>query len=113
MTGMSPQGQIAESRIQEALEEGVFDGLPGKGERLDLEGYHATPEDWRMAMSVLRSAEIVPEEVELLREIHRLQEQLAQSRDEVEQGRLRRKRAEMMAVYELKMQRYSKGTGMT
>jgi len=66
--------RIAENRIREAMEQGEFDNLPGAGEPLSLEDYFNTPEDLRMAYSVLKNANCRPLEVELLNEIARLEQ---------------------------------------
>ena len=63
--------RIAENRIREAMEQGEFDNLPGAGQPLSLEEYFSTPEDLRMAYSVLKNANCRPLEVELLNEIER------------------------------------------
>lgn len=105
---MDPRQELAEARIQEALEAGEFEDLPGQGQPLDLEAYYRTPESWRMAMSVLRSSGVVPEEVELLRERERVKARLARAADS-ERPALQRTLSELTAVYELKMQRYRRG----
>jgi hypothetical protein len=47
---MDPLTAIAERRIQEAIERGEFDDLPGKGKPLDLgEDDRAVPPELRMA----------------------------------------------------------------
>ena len=74
--------RIAENRIREAMEQGQFDNLPGAGQPLSLEEYFATPEDLRMAYSVLKSANCRPLEVELLNEITRLEQAVATAADE-------------------------------
>jgi hypothetical protein len=74
--------RIAENRIREAMEQGEFDNLPGAGEPLSLEEYFATPEDVRMAYSVLKNANCRPLEVELLNEIARLEQALAAATDD-------------------------------
>jgi hypothetical protein len=53
---MMPFSRIAESRIREAMEQGQFDNLPGAGQPLNLEEYFSTPEDLRMAYSILKNA---------------------------------------------------------
>jgi hypothetical protein len=63
------------------MREGKFDRLPRRG-RIDLEEYFKQPAELRMAYSILKSAGCVPEEVELLRELGRLQEALAAAADE-------------------------------
>jgi hypothetical protein len=48
-----------EQKIREAMARGEFDNLPGKGKPLDLEAYFNTPEDLRMAYSILKSNDFV------------------------------------------------------
>jgi hypothetical protein len=72
---------IAEARIREAIEQGVFDNLPGAGKPLDLEEYFNTPEDLRMAFSILKNANCAPPEVEMLKEVSRLQQAIAEASD--------------------------------
>ena len=76
-----PFSRIAESRIREAMEQGQFDNLPGAGQPLSLEDYFSTPEDLRMAYSILRNANCAPAEVELLNEVSRLERAVAQTTD--------------------------------
>jgi hypothetical protein len=73
--------RIAESRIREAMEQGVFENLPGAGKPLDLEEYFNTPEEWRLAFSILKNARCAPVEVELLKEVSRLEQAIAESSD--------------------------------
>jgi hypothetical protein len=68
-----------EKKIREAIARGEFDNLAGSGKPLDLDDYFNTPEDLRMAFSILKSNNFVPEEVELFREIADLGERLASS----------------------------------
>lgn len=65
-----------EERIKEAMARGEFDGLSGSGKPLDLDAYFSTPEDVRMAYSILKSNNFVPEEVEIMKEIADLKEKL-------------------------------------
>ena len=76
-----PFSRIAENRIREAIDRGEFENLPGAGQPLNLEEYFSTPEDLRMAYSILRSANCVPAEIELLNEILRLERAIAQIED--------------------------------
>ena len=76
-----PFSRIAENRIREAMAQGQFENLPGAGQPLNLEEYFSTPEDLRMAHSILRSANCVPGEVELLNEVARLERAIAETAD--------------------------------
>jgi hypothetical protein len=71
-----PYEKLADRLIREAMSEGKFGALPSKG-AIDLEEYFKLPAELRMAYSILKSAGCIPEEVELLREVDRLQAALA------------------------------------
>ena len=71
--------RIAEGRIREAMEQGVFENLPGAGKPLDLEEYFNTPEEMRVAYSILKNANCAPPEVELMKEVSRLEAAIAAS----------------------------------
>src|SRR4026209_1608392 len=77
-----------EKKIREAIERGEFEGLSGAGKPLDLDAYFNTPEDLRMAFSILRSNDFVPAEVETMNEIARLKERLAAAEDSDEAEKL-------------------------
>jgi hypothetical protein len=64
--------RIVEALIKEAQERGEFDNLPGKGKPIDLTAYFETPEEVRLAQSVLKSAGMTSPEVEILKEIAEL-----------------------------------------
>jgi DnaJ family protein C protein 28 len=53
-----------EKIIQEALERGDFDNLPGTGKPLDLNENPWVPPDWQMAYRMLASSGFAPEVVE-------------------------------------------------
>lgn len=86
--------KIAQNLIQEAMERGEFDNLPNKGQPLHLDEYFATPAEFRLGHTVLKNARIVPVEIELLREIGRLNEQIEDDSDESEKHRLKHHRDE-------------------
>ena len=90
---------VIEEQIRKAMAEGEFDDLPGKGEPLDLKGYFETPESLRMCYSILKNANIVPEEVELLKEIEALKARLGPSRDETERAAINRAIAEKTLTF--------------
>ena len=100
--------KIAEEKIQEAIAAGEFDDLPGKGKPLDLDAYFAIPEQLRMAYSILKSAEIVPEEMELLKEMERLNEAVSSCEDPAEKKILRRELAEKVTSFKLRMEQKSR-----
>lgn len=84
-----------EEQIREAMERGEFDDLPGKGKPLDLDAYFQTPEHLRMAYSVLKSGDFVPEEVELLKQVESLKAELKGTSDEAKRRQLSRRIADL------------------
>ena len=76
-----PTESNIEQIIQEAMSRGEFDNLKGKGKPLDLDAYFSTPEEVRMAYSLLSSNEFVPEEVDLMNELADLKGRLASCDD--------------------------------
>ena len=76
--------RIAENRILEAMEAGVFDNLPGHGKPLRLEDESHIPPDLRMVYKVMKMADCLPPEVETRKEIARLQDLVASLLDEAE-----------------------------
>ncbi len=61
--------KIAERKIQEAMEDGMFDELQGKGKPIVFEDETWIPEDLRVAYRVLKNSGHVPPELELRKEI--------------------------------------------
>lgn len=60
---------LAERRIEEAMQEGVFDNLTLKGRRLDLSESPWTDPEWRVGLKVLKNAGVLPPEMQLRKEI--------------------------------------------
>ena len=81
-------GKFIEEQIRNAIEAGEFDNLEGAGKPLDLNAYFNTPEDVRMGYSVLKSAKVVPEEVDRLKEIGEIKEKIKTLVDEDEKRKL-------------------------
>lgn len=74
--------RIVEAIIKDAMERGEFDDLPGKGKPIDLTEYFETPEEIRLAHSILKNAGMTSREVELLKEIAELKQVRAALLDE-------------------------------
>ena len=62
--------RIAERKIQEAIDEGKFDDLPGKGQPLNLEEDMSIPFSVRMTNQVLKNANVLPEWIQIQKDIH-------------------------------------------
>jgi hypothetical protein len=85
-----PFSHVAERRIRGAMAQGHFENLPGAGRPLNLEDYFSTPEEVRMAYSILKSANCAPAEVEVLKEVSRLQQAITEASDPAAKQELQR-----------------------
>jgi hypothetical protein len=63
---------IAEQRIREAMDQGLFDNSPYRGRRIELQEDESIPPELRMAFKVLRDAGCLPPEVELRKDVSTL-----------------------------------------
>jgi len=61
--------RIAERRIIEAIANGEFDNLEGKGKPIDFEDETWIPEDLRMAYRILKNAGCIPPELKFRNEV--------------------------------------------
>lgn len=61
--------RIAERRIIEAIANGEFDNLEGKGKPIDFEDETWISEDLRMAYRILKNAGCIPPELEFRNEV--------------------------------------------
>lgn len=79
--------KIAEQKIREAMENGEFDDLPGKGKPLALEDDRHLPQDIRLAHKILKNADVLPPELALRKEILTVEEMLVDVKDTKEKYR--------------------------
>ena len=100
---MSFQKNVDE-KIKEAIAKGEFDNLTGKRKPLDLDAYFATPEHLRMGYSILKSADVIPEEMELLRQIESLKKSLESSATQVEKKALRQQLSEKLTNFNMRIE---------
>ncbi|MCP4143121.1 MAG: DUF1992 domain-containing protein [Chloroflexi bacterium] len=85
---MSVFDKSVEAILKEAVARGEFDNLPNAGKELDLTEYFNTPEEFRVAASILKNAGIKPREAYLLREIAEEKKKLASCQDSAEQAKI-------------------------
>ena len=102
---MSEEVRGIEELIKQAIAKGEFDDLPGKGKPLDLSAHFETPEHLRMGYSMLKGAEFVPEEVQLLKEMAALREELKSCPEEERKKELSKTLQEKCVHYSLLMER--------
>jgi hypothetical protein len=97
--------RIVEAMIREAMERGEFDNLPGKGKPIDLTEYFETPEEVRVANSILKGAGMTSREVDLLKEIAELKQLLAAVLDERKKQEIARQIRQKQVEFSLLMER--------
>ncbi len=97
--------RIVESLIKEAQERGEFDNLPGKGKPIDLTTYFETPEEVRLAQSVLKNAGMTSPEVQILKEIAELRQLHEALTDEKKKHEIGKKIQEKQIEFSLMMER--------
>lgn len=103
--------KTVEILLQEAMARGEFDNLPNKGKPIDLTEYFNTPKELRVASSVLKSAGVKPPEVELLREIAELKNQLALCEDNAKQAEIRGRIRYLQIEFNIAMERIQQQRG--
>lgn len=101
--------KLIEKMIREAMERGEFDNLEGKGKPVDLSTYFAAPEDQRIGHKLLKDANIIPEELELLRETENLKAELVRCSTEEEKRKVRKTIDERLLKYNLLKERRQRG----
>ena len=82
--------KIIEERIRKAQEEGEFENLPGSGKPLSMDEPNV-PEELRLAYKILKNAECLPPEIELKKEITKIEEILAGMTDTAEKYHILKK----------------------
>lgn len=94
--------KIAEEKIQEAMSRGEFDHLEGMGKPLksDEDTLRIAPE-LRIAFKILKNANILPPEIETLKEIERREKLLARIEGENEKFRYIRRMNSLVTKFNL------------
>src|SRR5215469_14498780 len=105
---LMPFYRNADEKIKEAIAMGEFDNLAGKGRPLDLDAYFATPEHLRMGYSILKSADIIPEEMELLKQIEGLKKSLDSCTSEIDKRAIQKQLSDKITNFNVRMERYRK-----
>jgi hypothetical protein len=114
-TNLSPDGDehmshdilhiLAEQKIREALENGEFDDLPGKGRPLPPDDLALVPPARRAAYKILRNAGQLPVEMDLKKEIAALEQTVRDCAPGEERDRLSRKLTERTTLFNILMEK--------
>lgn len=73
--------RIAERRIEEAVENGALDGLPGAGEPLVLDDDSMVPLELRAGYRMLKNSGFLPPEVQIHSQIKEVESLIGRVRD--------------------------------
>ncbi len=110
---MSIIARMAEEKIKRAINNGELDNLTGKGKPLYLEKNSAIPEELRTSYKILKNAGVLPEELEVKKEIVTLQNLLDCCYDDKEKLNLKKKLNENMLRYNILMERRGKSKDLS
>ncbi|WP_046176198.1 DnaJ family domain-containing protein [Domibacillus indicus] len=91
--------RIAEEKIKKAMEEGLFDNLPGAGKPLPEDEFASLPPELRMAYRMMKNAGFTPEDASLRREMRSLEQLVHDCIDPEEKRELKRQLDEKMLRY--------------
>ena len=99
--------KIAEQKIREAIERGELDNLAYHGKPLKLDDLTGVPAHLRMGYKILKNAGILPEEMQLKKDIVSLQTLLDACYDETARGSIEKKMNEKVLRYNMMMEKRS------
>ena len=102
---MDPLDRIAEQRLADAIAAGELDDLPGSGRPLELEDLSRVDEELRGGYLLLKSAHVLPEEMQLRKELLSLGDLLRACEDPGERATLEGRRRALALRYDLLMER--------
>ena len=96
---------IAQS-LRESQRSGELQSAPSWGKPLDLnDGFAQTPDELRMAFKALKDAGFVPPEVETMRQVAALREQVASNPNAPEAEALRKRISELQQHLALRLEK--------
>ena len=99
--------KIAEQRIREAMERGEFDNLPFHGKPIKFDDLVGVPEHLRMGYKILKNAGVLPEEMQLKKEMVSLKNLLDACYDETERGTIQKQMNAKILRYNMMMEKRS------
>lgn len=102
---MDVVARIAESKIKEAMVKGEFKDLPGKGQPMVIEDLSHIPEELRAGYKILKNSGMLPEELQLKKDIVTLEGLINCCYDEEELARLKVKLTENLLRYNILMEK--------
>lgn len=105
---LSPKG-----KIREAMQNGEFKNLSGKGKPLELPDLSHVPEELRAGYTILKNAGVLPEEIQLKKEIVSLKMMIDHCYDEEGKTSLRRKLTQKILSFDTLMDKRKVNTALS
>ncbi|WP_102347780.1 J-domain-containing protein [Bacillus sp. Marseille-P3661] len=100
---------LVEQRIKDSIKNGEFDKLPGKGKPLNFDDDSAVPSELRMGYKILKNAGMVPEEVQLKKDMLKLEDLIACCKDLEEKEKLNKRLNEKLLRFNMLMEKRKMG----
>lgn len=97
--------QLAEAKIREAIKKGELKNLPGAGKPVEVDNMILVPYEDRLAYTVMKNAGLVPDEVNLKKEIASLQKSIAGCQDPDKKEVLKRRLRDTSIQYHIIMEK--------
>ncbi len=88
-----------EAKIKQAMDSGLFDNLPGKGQPIDLRSYFAVPEHLRISYHILKNSNYLPEEVRLKKKMEEIKKEILTSTSYTQKKKLNKALADMSQYF--------------
>lgn len=97
--------QLAEERIKQAMENGDFDNIEGKGKPQKKDPLQHVPAELRMSYRIMKNSGYLPEEVQINKELASLRDLLKLCTDESDQKRLKKRISEKELQFQLLLEK--------
>ncbi len=97
--------QLAEERIKQAIKDGEFNDLKGKGKPQQKDPLASIPEELRMSYRIMKNSGYLPEEVQLQKELASMRDLLKLCTDQEEKDRLKKRITEKEIKFQLLLEK--------
>ncbi|KHE72695.1 DUF1992 domain-containing protein [Halobacillus sp. BBL2006] len=98
-------GHLIEEKIKQSIENGDFENLPGKGKPLPKDDLAYVPAEMRNSYRILKNANMLPEEMQLQKEIVQLEELLEEIKDPEKSANVKKELSEKRIRFDLMMEK--------
>ncbi|MBA2176438.1 DUF1992 domain-containing protein [Halobacillus locisalis] len=96
---------LIEEKIKQSIERGDFDYLPGKGKPLPKDDLAHVPDELRNSYRILKNAHMLPEEMQVKKEIVEIEELIETIDDPLEKAACQKRLSEKRIRFDLLMER--------